>query len=106
MGVYHTYYEVKVCKPKVKKLRIILENSSYRGSEMESALIESGAKLYSTADLLLEIQASEAELHSALRELFAFDLNGKLIGYWINLFKLFCLFSTSKVSIHLNKFDS
>lgn len=79
LGVYHTYYEVKLCKPKIKKLRIMLEGSSYRGSEMESELIESGAKLYSTADLLLEVQASEVELLSALQELFAFELNGKLM---------------------------
>lgn len=97
MGIYHTYYEVKLCKPRIKKLRILLDESAYRGAEMESGLIDSNAKFYSTADLLLEVQASEAELLTTLKELFAFELDGKSILYFDFLdisnilhYRLFC----------------
>lgn len=61
----------------MSKLRSILEESLYRGSELESELIESNANMYSTSDLLNLIQASRAELCEALKEVEAFELDGE-----------------------------
>lgn len=76
IGVFHTYFEVKACKPRLQKLRKILQPSSYRGSELESELIDSGVQMYSMEDLLNVIQASESELKVALNDIFAFELKG------------------------------
>ncbi|XP_065211120.1 sister chromatid cohesion protein DCC1 [Planococcus citri] len=77
IGVFHTYLEVKPCKPKFQKLRKILESSSFRGSELEPELRDSGVTMYSTEELLHEIQASHVELITALNDIYAFQLDGK-----------------------------
>ena len=86
LGIFHTYLELKLCKPKMKKLRLLLEESSYRGSELESELIESGKNMYSTSELLNLVQSSEAELMAALEEIEAFKLDSKFLvsnkNYW------------------------
>ncbi|XKL59219.1 hypothetical protein PGB90_000235 [Kerria lacca] len=96
INVFHTYYEVKLSKPKLKRLRTILNESSYRGSELESELVDSGVKMYSTNELLDVIQASEVELKNALSKMQAFELNDKwrilefsyhvrVLSYFLNL---------------------
>lgn len=76
IGIFHTYLEVKPCKPKFQKLRKILESSSYQGSELEPELHASGVRMYSTEELLTEIQASHVELINELNDLYAFQLDG------------------------------
>ncbi len=77
IGVFHTYFEVKLCKPKFRKLRALLQGSAYCGSELESELNESGIKMYSTKDLLNVVQASEVELLNALKDIEATEIEGK-----------------------------
>lgn len=77
IGIFHTYYEVKPCKPRLKKLRCILEKCSYKGSELEPDVLTSN-KMYTFENLLAEIQASDCELKEALKELGAFQINGNL----------------------------
>lgn len=83
--MFHTYLEVKPCKPKFQKLRKILEQSSYRGSELEPELIDSGVQLFSTKDLLNVIQASELELKKALSDIFAFELDGLFANFFVSV---------------------
>lgn len=77
VGIHYSYYELRVCKPRLKKLRRILQESAYRGSELESELQESNVKFY-TSDDLETIQASKEELKDALNVIDAVCLN----GYW------------------------
>jgi len=77
IGIFHTYYEVKPCKPRLKKLRSILEKCSYKGSELEPEVLASN-KMYTFENLLAEIQASDYELKDALKELGAFQINGNV----------------------------
>jgi len=77
IGIFHSYYEVKPCKPRLKKLRSILEKCSYKGSELEPEVLASN-KMYTFQNLLAEIQASDYELKVALKELGAFEIN----EYW------------------------
>ena len=69
----------------MSKLRSLLEESLYRGSELESELIESNANMYSTSELLDLIQASKAELFEALKEAEAFELHGTIVELWWQL---------------------
>ncbi len=62
MGVFYTYLELRQVKPRLRRLHRLLEPSSYRGSELEEQLLESGVCLYTTERLLEEVQASHQEL--------------------------------------------
>lgn len=77
VGIFHTYYEVKLCKPRLKKLRSLLEKCSYKGSELESEVKESN-KLYTFEQLSAQIQASDGELKNGLKEIGAFQLDGNI----------------------------
>lgn len=58
-------------------MRLLLEECLYRGPELESELIESEVNMYSFSDILIKVQASEAEVMQALKDLFAFELDSK-----------------------------
>ncbi|XP_014242223.1 sister chromatid cohesion protein DCC1 [Cimex lectularius] len=73
VNIFNEYLEVKKCKPRVHKLKHLLEANPFTGLEEETSLRSS----YSTKELLDCVQASEAELYEALRELDAFQLGGK-----------------------------
>lgn len=75
--MFHTYYEIKPCKPRLKKLRDILEKCSYKGSELENEVLESN-ELYTFEQLSPIIQASDSELKNALKELGAFQIDGNM----------------------------
>uniref|UniRef100_A0A1B6F2G2 Sister chromatid cohesion protein DCC1 n=1 Tax=Cuerna arida TaxID=1464854 RepID=A0A1B6F2G2_9HEMI len=96
VGVFHTYLELRLIKPRLRRLKSLLEPSSYRGSELEADLLESGVRLYTTEDLLREVQASEQELTGGLEELGAccidgnwrlleFDYHFRVLSYFLNL---------------------
>ncbi|XP_062501736.1 sister chromatid cohesion protein DCC1-like isoform X2 [Corticium candelabrum] len=68
-----SYYEVRPCRPRLAKLKQILQTSAYKGPELE----ELSTRLYSLEDLLDSVQASEKELLTALQQFGAFELNGK-----------------------------
>ncbi|XP_054275596.1 sister chromatid cohesion protein DCC1 isoform X2 [Macrosteles quadrilineatus] len=96
VGVFHTYLELRLTKPRLRRLRALLEPSSYRGSELEDSLRESGVKFYTTQDLLEVVQASEEELLHGLAELgvcqmdghwrlLEFDYHFRVLSYFLNL---------------------
>lgn len=78
VGIYHTYYELKPCKPRLKKLRYLLEKSSYKGSELENEVLVSN-ELYTFDKLSADIQASNGELKNALKEIGAFEIDGNVL---------------------------
>ncbi|XP_063681104.1 sister chromatid cohesion protein DCC1-like [Bolinopsis microptera] len=69
------YYELKLCRAKLDKMRDILNRSAYSGEENETK--DKGEKV-TIEDLLSNIQASEQELKEGLDELGAIEMN----GYW------------------------
>lgn len=71
-GIFHTYLEMRNFRPSFKKLRSILENSSYKGFEHEDALSEN----YTFDKLLDFIQASREELEEALVDLQTCNIDG------------------------------
>lgn len=80
-GIFHTYYEVKECRPKLEKLLNILEPTSFKGIEYESSI--SHELLYDWHRLKNEIQASEAELIQALNNYLITNIDGyfRLISF-------------------------
>lgn len=80
-GIFHTYYEVKECRPKLEKLLNILEPTSFKGIEYESSI--SHEHLYDWHRLKNEIQASEAELIQALNNYLITNIDGyfRLISF-------------------------
>ncbi|XP_063402344.1 sister chromatid cohesion protein DCC1-like isoform X1 [Mytilus trossulus] len=73
----YNYYELRHCKPKVKKLRLLLEENMYSGKECEEDEEHQGGK-YTYDDLLNLVQASRIELQTALKKVQAC----KLEGHW------------------------
>lgn len=74
--MFHKYYELRICKPRLQKVRKLLEKCLYRGPEYEDDIIKSGVKFYTLQDLLENVQASEKELKTELTESFACCING------------------------------
>ncbi|XP_068081058.1 sister chromatid cohesion protein DCC1 isoform X2 [Anabrus simplex] len=68
LGVFHKYFELRPCKPRLQKLRAVLEESMYRGKEFEEELENLGVKTYTFHQLLDTVQASEMELQEALQK--------------------------------------
>lgn len=73
----HNYFELRHCKPKLRKLRMLLEENMYSGKECEEDEEHQGRK-YSYEDLLNLVQASSMELQTALQKLQACQIE----GYW------------------------
>ncbi|XP_033124712.1 sister chromatid cohesion protein DCC1-like [Anneissia japonica] len=74
-GLIHTYFELKPTRPKLKKVRVLLEDSEYEGAVEEGAREITG-KLYTTDDLLDIVQASEDEIFRELAKIQACTING------------------------------
>jgi sister chromatid cohesion protein DCC1 len=74
--VFHKYYELRICKPRLQKVHQLLGKCLYRGPEYEEDIVESGVKLYTFQDLLENVQASEQELKAELKENLAYCING------------------------------
>lgn len=75
-GIFHTYYEVHECKPRVDKILTILQPSCYNGKEYESNI--DSMTLYDWDKLKNEIQASEDEIKQALNDHLVVMINGFL----------------------------
>ncbi|KAK2721208.1 sister chromatid cohesion protein DCC1-like [Artemia franciscana] len=71
---FQTYFELKPTKPKLKRLREMLQSRLYNGPELE---MEVDSKTLTFDELCGRIQASEKELKDALDENHAFILNGE-----------------------------
>ncbi|CAK9830357.1 Sister chromatid cohesion protein DCC1 [Anthophora retusa] len=80
-GVFHTYYEVKECEPRLEKLLSVLEPTSFKGVEYESSIPQE--LLYNWKRLQNEIQASEDELIQALNDYLIVTIDGyfRLISF-------------------------
>ncbi|XP_035452255.2 sister chromatid cohesion protein DCC1 [Spodoptera frugiperda] len=74
LNTFFTYYELKPCKPRLTKLRKILEPTKYQGLELEYAVDKT--KLLSYEALCDKIQASKAELNEELEKIQAVLLDG------------------------------
>eukprot|EP00112_Aurelia_sp_Birch-Aquarium-sp1_P003692 Seg1415.12 transcript_id=Seg1415.12/GoldUCD/mRNA.D3Y31 product="Sister chromatid cohesion protein DCC1" protein_id=Seg1415.12/GoldUCD/D3Y31 len=73
VGSLSSYFELKKTKPKLSKLRYLLQETKYKGPAFEEQ--HTGSKL-TFDDLLYSIQASETELREGLENIGAFHLQG------------------------------
>nr|XP_020727802.1 sister chromatid cohesion protein DCC1 isoform X1 [Odocoileus virginianus texanus] len=76
-GFTNNYWELRRCRPKLKKLKKLLMENTYEGPDSEKEKDSSHLK-YTTEDLLDQIQASEEEIMTQLRVLNACEIG----GYW------------------------
>ncbi|XP_062595817.1 sister chromatid cohesion protein DCC1-like [Saccostrea cucullata] len=74
-SVMNNYYELRPCKPKVSKLKKLLEENMYSGRECEQDEEHQGHK-YSFEDLLNIVQGSETEIKESLKKLQACQIEG------------------------------
>jgi len=80
----HTmYFEVKQCRPRLEKVKYLLNENPYKGSENDlnpedqsEGSLTNRPSLYSLLDLLSKVQASETELLEALRKIEALEIDG------------------------------
>ncbi|XP_064010277.1 sister chromatid cohesion protein DCC1 isoform X1 [Pogoniulus pusillus] len=74
-GFSNNYWELRRCRPKLKKLRKLLMEDSYKGPDNQK---DQAFSKYTTEDLLSLIQASEEEILHQLQTIDAC----KIEGYW------------------------
>ncbi|CAG9792993.1 unnamed protein product [Diatraea saccharalis] len=74
INTFFTYYELRPCKPRLSKLRKLLESTMYQGVELEYAVEKS--KLMTYEDIFDEIQASRLELDEELEKIQAIKIDG------------------------------
>ncbi|XP_030074382.1 sister chromatid cohesion protein DCC1 [Microcaecilia unicolor] len=74
-GFSSHYWELRRCRPKLKKLKKLLMENTYEGPDVEKEKSPSGSK-YTTEDLLDHIQASEQELMDQLHTIHACNIEG------------------------------
>jgi hypothetical protein len=70
-----TYFEICNTKPKLEKLKYLLELNLYCGPSDEES--EASTKQYTIEDFFDIIQASEDEIYKYLNYIEAFNINGK-----------------------------
>ncbi|XP_042213947.1 sister chromatid cohesion protein DCC1-like isoform X2 [Homarus americanus] len=75
-GIHYTFLEVRPCKPRVQKLRQLLEEQPYSGQQEKNQ--DGKDNRYTLSDLLDRVQCSEEELDKALQEVEAYHL----YGFW------------------------
>lgn len=75
LGIFHDYYEIKKIKPRLSRIRHLLNERQYKGSELEEEDQSDG--YYSIDDLIERIQASEEEIKQGLSEIDAVSIKGK-----------------------------
>ncbi|XP_040586500.1 sister chromatid cohesion protein DCC1 isoform X1 [Mesocricetus auratus] len=76
-GFSNNYWELRRCRPKLKKLKKLLMENTYEGPDSHKEEDPSRSK-YTTEDLLDQIQASEEEIMAQLQVLNACEIG----GYW------------------------
>ncbi|XP_076462802.1 sister chromatid cohesion protein DCC1-like [Babylonia areolata] len=74
-SVLHDYFELRPVKPRLKKLRQMLDENHYSGRECEEDEQHQGNK-YTMHDFLDVVQASEEEIYAGLKKLKAFQIDG------------------------------
>lgn len=76
IGVFYKYLSPIPGKPKLKKLKHLLNKTAYKGPEMEYTI--KSEDLYTIEDLQSVIQASNEELKQTLKDLNTITINGKI----------------------------
>ncbi|XP_032172567.1 sister chromatid cohesion protein DCC1 isoform X2 [Mustela erminea] len=76
-GFSNNYWELRRCRPKLKKLKKLLMENTYEGPDSQKEKDSNHSK-YTTEDLLDQIQASEEEIMAQLQVLNACEIE----GYW------------------------
>ncbi|XP_066481712.1 sister chromatid cohesion protein DCC1 isoform X2 [Tiliqua scincoides] len=76
-GFSTNYWELRRCRPKLKKLKKLLLENPYEGPDSERERTSTHSK-YTTEDLLDQVQASEEEIMHQLQVLKACQVE----GYW------------------------
>ncbi|XP_052257411.1 sister chromatid cohesion protein DCC1-like [Dreissena polymorpha] len=76
-SVMHTFYELRKMKPRLQKLRSLLEENPYAGQAAEGDVDHQGTK-YTFNELLNLVQGSEREIKIALEKMQAIVID----GYW------------------------
>ncbi|KAM7075501.1 sister chromatid cohesion protein DCC1 isoform 2-T2 [Molossus nigricans] len=76
-GFSNNYWELRRCRPKLKKLKRLLMENTYEGPDSQKEK-DSNCSKYTTEDLLDQIQASEEEIMAQLQVLNACEIE----GYW------------------------
>ncbi|KAF7246909.1 Transcription initiation factor TFIID subunit 2 [Varanus komodoensis] len=76
-GFSKTFWELRRCQPKLKKLKKLLMENPYEGPDSEQERTSTKSK-YTTEDLLEQVQASEEEIMHQLLILKACQIK----GYW------------------------
>nr|XP_022317947.1 sister chromatid cohesion protein DCC1-like isoform X1 [Crassostrea virginica] len=75
ISVMNNYYELRPCKPRISKLKKLLEENMFSGRECEEDEQHQGHK-YSLEDLLDIVQGSESEIKESLKKLKACQIEG------------------------------
>ncbi|XP_050356363.1 sister chromatid cohesion protein DCC1 [Nymphalis io] len=94
VDTFFTYYELKPCKPRLSKLRKLLEPTKYRGSELEYSVDKS--KLLNYDAIFDQVQSSRDELNEELVKIQAikidehyrlleFDYEFRVLSYMLDL---------------------
>lgn len=76
VGVFYKYLSPIPSKPKLKKLKQLLNQTAYRGPELEYRI--NPRHLYTFAELQNTVQASNVELEQALNDLDTIVVDGKV----------------------------
>lgn len=74
VNTFFTYYELKPCKPRLSKLRKLLESTMYQGNELEYVVDKS--KLLNYEAIFDKVQASRVELDEELEKIQAINIDG------------------------------
>uniref|UniRef100_A0A8D0E8Y4 Sister chromatid cohesion protein DCC1 n=1 Tax=Salvator merianae TaxID=96440 RepID=A0A8D0E8Y4_SALMN len=75
-GFSNNYWELRRCRPKLKKLKKLLMENPYEGPDSEKEKTSTNAE-YTTEDLLDQVQASEEEIRHHLEVLKACQIQGR-----------------------------
>ncbi|XP_038934716.1 sister chromatid cohesion protein DCC1 isoform X4 [Rattus norvegicus] len=78
-GFSNNYWELRRCRPKLKKLKKLLMENTYEGPDSQKEEDPSRSK-YTTEDLLNQIQASEEEIMAQLQVLNACEIGGSIMS--------------------------
>ncbi|XP_043473038.1 sister chromatid cohesion protein DCC1 [Leptopilina heterotoma] len=73
-GIFHSYLEVRQCKPRFSKIPVILGPTTFNGTEYEKRVNQ--RELYDWNKLRSHIQASDEELINALSQHSVVNING------------------------------
>nr|XP_028592065.1 sister chromatid cohesion protein DCC1 [Podarcis muralis] len=74
-GFSNNYWELRRCRPKLKKLKKLLMENPYEGPDSENERSSTKSK-YTTEELLDQVQASEEEIMDQLKVLKACQIEG------------------------------